>query len=79
MGSYPPRERPSVASAVVATVVALTALNVALAYLIAGVFGARAVALSDGVVWLLFGLALACGIAAVVLWRRYARGLAPGG
>lgn len=75
MGSDGAGDRRPVVAAVVATAVALTALNLLLAYVISGAVGARAMALPDVAVWLLAALAIACGVGAVTLWRRYARTL----
>ena len=65
--------RRSLVPAVVATAVAVAALNAALASLIVRLAGFQGAALSPTLALVLLGVAVVAAIGAVVLWRRYLR------
>ena len=65
--------RPSLWPAVLATALALTLLNLALASWITRLLGAPS--LPNAVTWLVLAAGLALGALAVLLWRRFRRRL----
>ena len=71
MRSAPAEERPRPWSAIVATALAVTAINLPVAYLIARAVGARDLGLPILGVWLVLVLGVLAAVAAVYLWRRY--------
>jgi membrane protein implicated in regulation of membrane protease activity len=71
MRSAPADARPTPWSAIVATILAITAINVPVAYLIAQAAGARSLGVPLAGVWALLALGVLAAVAAIYLWRRY--------
>ena len=65
------RPRRSPLQAVIATILALIALNVVAAYVLARTAGMRGFDLAPTILWGLLLLGVGAAIVAAVLWRRY--------